>query len=88
MTSRRPGRLTGSKRVPWLGNMDFKIYMTYLMLPIWHARQWQKLGEPCFQFQLIQAKKISLGFSIFNIPQGTIAKALVGRMFDTSDLWP
>ena len=56
--SRGPGGLTGSKRVPWLGNRDFRIYMTHLMFRIWHARQWRKVAEPTFQCQLVHAKNI------------------------------
>ena len=48
MTSRGLGRLTGSKRVTWLGNADFKIYITPQIFSIWHARQWRKLGQPTF----------------------------------------
>ena len=92
MTSGGPGRLTGPKKVPRLGNRDFQIYITLRMLPIWHARQWLKLGKPAFSMPASARQKISLGFSLFKILPGTTLKALegrirpVGRMFDTPAL--
>ena len=62
MTSCGPGKLMGSKSVPWVGNREFKIYITHRMFPIWHIRQWRKLGNQVFQCMLVQANKIMQWF--------------------------
>ena len=48
-------------------------------LPIWYARQWQKLEEPALSMPASICEKISLGCSIFKILPGVTLKALTGR---------
>ena len=67
MTSHVPGKLMGSNMGPWLGNTDFEIYVTHQMhlLPDTPDND-EHLGNQLFQYQLVQARKLLLGFSFFH----------------------
>ena len=68
--SHGPGRLTVSERVSWLGNKDFKVYITHSLFPICSLYNGKELGEPAFICLLVQRRRILLGFSLNNFLGG------------------
>ena len=53
---------------------------------IWHARQWQETGEPILEMPQVQARRISLGFSLSINPLGATSKSSAGRMLHSSGI--
>ena len=45
-------------------NSDFTIYIAH---PIWHSKQWRKLGEITSFNALVTTKRTSLGFCLLKI---------------------
>ena len=84
---RSPSKLTRSMRVPWLGNRGFKITKIHRLFPIWHARQWQKLGTgPTFSIPACTRERNIARFQFIRSSSGVIWKALAVRMFETPAL--
>ena len=64
IASRRPERLMG----PGEGNKDVNHYATAYRFHSFMPSNSEYLGSQFFQCHLVQARKISLGFSLLKIP--------------------